>query len=404
MRILLITPTFWPDVGGVETMLVGLCNYLADHQYRVDVLTYNPLIVRKKAPFVERLSEHVVIRRIPWPGRGLFNTFEYFPLIQFFYLVPSLTLATLFFLLFSKKRPKVIHAFGLSGAFAGGLASRLFRIPCLVDMCTVYRLQKRPQLAFFARIILNWCDYVRGNNVVGKEELLEIGIDQNKVGVITPAIDESVFRSLPQDEARAKIGLKKEGFVALFVGRMVEGKNVELAVGAVRLIENSDVTFVFIGEGPLQHLVEEAAREDKRVIYVGNVKHEDLPCFYNAADVLMCAAVDKELISFVGREALMCGLPILASKVAVYFGIPYTVDSSLFPPNVGCFFDPKAESLATCLKGLIRIKRNKEKPYLDRRACRTFAVSNFSTKALNWIGDSYRLLLDRRSSNINAGM
>lgn len=385
-------------------MLAGLCNYLAEHQYKVDVLTYNPLIVRKKAPFVERFNDYVIVRRIPWPGRGLFNTFERFPLIQFFYLVPSLALATLVFLLCSKKRPEIVHAFGLSGAFAGGLASRLFRIPCLVDMCTVYRLRKRPQLAFFARIILNWCDYIRGNNVIGREELLEIGIDRSKVGVIAPSVDESVFRPLPQEETRSKVGLKTEGFVALFVGRMVEGKNVELAIGATRLIKDVDVTFVFIGEGPLQYLVEDAAREDKRIMYVGNVKHKDLPCFYNAADVLMCAAVDKELISFVGREALMCGLPILASKVAVYFGIPYTVESNLFPPSVGCFFDPKAEALAVCLEDLIRIKRNKEVSYLDRQACRTFAINNFSTKALSWLGDSYSILLARRPSNINAGV
>jgi glycosyltransferase involved in cell wall biosynthesis len=395
--VLLITPTFWPDVGGVETMLVGLCSYLAGRQHKVDVLTYNPLIVRKKAPFVEQFNEYVVVRRIPWPGRGLFNTFERFPLIQFFYLVPSLTLATLLFLLFSRRRPDVIHSFGLSGAFAGGLASRFWKIPCLVDMCTVYRLQKRPQLAFFARIILNWCNYVRGNNLVGKEELLGIGINPDKVGVIAPSVDESVFRPLPQEEARSMIGLETAGFVALFVGRMVGGKNVELAVETTRLIKDVDATFVFVGEGPLQHLVETAAGEDKRIVYVGNVKHEGLPYFYNAADILMCAAVDKELISFVGREALMCGLPILAPRVAVYFGIPYTIESNLFPPSVGRFFDPTAESLAACLEDLIRAKRNKGTAPLDRQTCRTFAVSNFSTKALNWGSDLYSVLLERCS-------
>ncbi|MCL4499466.1 MAG: hypothetical protein M1335_04385, partial [Chloroflexi bacterium] len=99
MKILVVTPTFFPDVGGVETMLMEFCRFLARRRYRAHVITYNPLIAPAKAPRHERVNDFVAVSRIPWIGRGLFNVFENYPLIQFLYLVPMLTAVTLSYVL-----------------------------------------------------------------------------------------------------------------------------------------------------------------------------------------------------------------------------------------------------------------------------------------------------------------
>ncbi len=389
-RILLITPTFAPDVGGVETMLKNFCAYLTKHKYLVDVITYSPLIVRAKAPRKEALNEFVTVRRIPWIGWGLFNIFEKFPPIQFLYLVPGLLLGTILFLLRRTRRPDIIHVFGLSGAFVGGLVSRIFGIPSVIDMCTVYRFAKRPLLTKPVRILLDWSDYIRGNNPAGKEELLNIGLAAEKVGMITPPVDEAVFQPIPQVEARAKVGLPEKRYVALFVGRMVDSKNLDIAVNASKLIKMPEVEFVFIGDGPLRYLVEEAAVIDKRIRIIGEVKHHDLRYYYNSADILICAPVDSDLIAFVGREALMCGLPILAPNVAVYFGIPRRVNPELLPSKVGRLLEPTAEALAELLEELIRIKATRKTSPFDRRDCRKYALDHYSTCAMQWLGDAYR--------------
>lgn len=389
MKILLITPTFYPDVGGVETMVSQFCDYSARRKFQVCIITYNPLVVKTKAPFKEKLNEYVTVWRIPWIGRGLFNIFEHYPPIQFLYLVPMLTVVTFFSLLFSKRKPDIIHAFGLSGACASGLASRIFRIPCIVDMCTVYRLPKRPVLSWFVYRILNMCDYIRGNHIPGRDELIKIGISPDKLGIITPPVDELVFKPLSQVEVREKLGLSLKNFIALFVGRMVESKNVDIAVDATKLIKNPNVSFVFVGEGPLRNLVIKAANNDNRIIIVDNVKHHDLVYYYNSADILMCAPVDKDLIAFVGREALMCGLPILALNVATYAGIPYTVDNNLVPSKIGYFLDPTPQAIAICLSELIYQKENKGELPFNRCDCSEFAIKNFSQWAMDWLGDSY---------------
>lgn len=385
----MVTPIFAPDVGGVETMLKNLCAYLSQRRFQVDVVTYSPLIVRTKAPLKERLDEYVTVRRIPWIGFGLFNIFERYPPIQFFYLVPGLLLGTLLFLLRKDRRPDIIHAFGLSGAFAGGLVSRIFGIPCVVDMCTVYRLSERRMLAWFVRLLLNWSDYVRGNNPAGKQELVNIGISPDKVGMIAPPVDESVFKPIPQTEARTRTGLPKKGYIALFVGRMVDSKGVDTAVAATRLVRHRDVTFVFVGEGPLRHLVEEAAASDKRIRIVGNVRHHDLVYYYNAADILMCAPVDSELIAFVGREALMCGLPILAPNAAVYFGIPYPVNPRLISSQIGRLLDPTPAALTTALNGLIEMHKNTGTSPFNRQACRKHALKYYSYRSQESLIEDY---------------
>lgn len=389
MNILLLSPVFKPDVGGVETMLSKFCDYLNACKHETVVMTYSPLVAKTRALFRERLGEYVRIIRIPWIGRGLFNVFEDYPPIQFFYLVPALTIWTLFFLLFTRKKPEIIHAFGLSAAFAGGLASRIYGIPCIVDMCTVYRFQKRPKLAWFVKKMLNMADYIRGNNVVGKEELKEIGINPEKLGVITPPVDETIFKPIPANEAREKIGLPQSKFIALFVGRMVESKNVDVAVASSKLIKSKNVIFVFIGEGPLRKLVEEAAKTDKRIVTFGSVKHQDLVYYYNAGDILMCGAVDRDLISFVGREALLCGLPILALNVATYAGISYEVNENLIPSEIGHFTDPTPEAVADYLERIISRKEEIGVTPFNRDDCVRYGLDNFSQSAMDWIGESY---------------
>lgn len=393
MKILLITPTFSPDIGGVETMLAKFCDYLARRKFRVDVITYNPLMAKTKAPFKEKLNEVVTVWRIPWIGYGLFNIFERYPLIQFFYLVPALTVATLLFIMLNKQRPEIIHAFGLSGAFAGGFASRLYRIPCIVDMCTVYRFPRRKMLARLSRVILDWSSFIRANNPVGRDEIIKTGIKPNKVGIISPPVDELIFKPVSKLIARKKVDIPKDRFVALFVGRMVNSKNVEIAIGTTYLIKYPNILFIFIGEGPLQQLIEKAAEKDERIRHIGSVPHEELVYYYNAADILLCAAVDAKLLSFVAREALMCGLPLLAPNVGIYFGLPYRVSKNLLPTKVGKLLEPAPEAFADYIKKIIKYKEIHHSLPFDSNYCRQFAVKIYSNQAIDWLNGEYERIL-----------
>lgn len=370
-------------------MLANYSEYLSRTDNCVRVLTYSPLISDCKAPFRERIYQNVEVIRIPWIGKGLFNILESYPLLQFFYLVPMLFVALFFMLLCGRAKPDIIHAFGLSAVAAGGLASRIFRIPCMADMCTVYRFPERPMLARLVRPIVGLVDFIRGNSPQGRDELVGIGVSEKKIGLISPPVDEHVFKPISRDLARSRIGRPLKRFVTLFVGRMVKSKNVELAVAAVKLVRNPDISFIFIGDGPLRGQVEELAREDDRVIVIGSVEHHSLVDFYNAADILICGAVDKDLLSFVAREALMCGLPILSVNVAVYAGIPYKVNPDIFPVTVGYLVDATPTSVADTLTKIL-LACDGNFTIKNRQDCAQFALRNFSQAVMGWVGDSYK--------------
>ena len=109
---------------------------------------------------------------------------------------------------------------------------------------------------------------------------------------------------------------------------------------------------------------------------------------------MTCAAVDSKLVSFVGREALMCGLPILFPKKAVYFSIPYIVDDHLVPESCGLVFTPNPKNLAIIINKLHREYEKYHRLFtFKRKNCRQFALQKYSKQAIEWIGDSYKIAI-----------
>ena len=80
--VLILTPFYEPNVGGVETHLKDLTDYLKKtDRYRVYVLTYQPLTTKAKGAYSEGgKDDNVKIIRIPWIGFNLFHKLEPYPM------------------------------------------------------------------------------------------------------------------------------------------------------------------------------------------------------------------------------------------------------------------------------------------------------------------------------------
>jgi len=124
--ILILTPFFAPNVGGVETHLNDLTAYLAEEGYYTYILTYKPITSKINAPYFTK-TRNLEISRLPWFGFNLFSKLEPFPILEFLYITPWLLINAFIFLLFKKNFIKVIHAQGLNSAFIGALLKVIFR-------------------------------------------------------------------------------------------------------------------------------------------------------------------------------------------------------------------------------------------------------------------------------------
>ena len=131
-----------------------------------------------------------------------------------------------------------------------------------------------------------------------------------------------VFTELP---ARTSWSNEEEsprvhGQNTLFVGGLEHRKGIPVLLDAWTKVEAElpTATITIIGSGPLRPVVEDwVRRSPDRRRYLGQVPHEELALFYEAADVLIAPSVRdgrwREQIGLQLREALAAGVTIVAS-------------------------------------------------------------------------------------------
>ena len=78
--ILIITPAFRPNIGGVESYLDDLCDYLVKREHRVYVIAYQPITTKAKGLNFEK-DRTLEIIRMPWFGHNLFHKLEKYPFL-----------------------------------------------------------------------------------------------------------------------------------------------------------------------------------------------------------------------------------------------------------------------------------------------------------------------------------
>ena len=127
---------------------------------------------------------------------------------------------------------------------------------------------------------------------------------------------------MDKELARRKLGLRDGERIILFVGRIEPLKGIDILISAAaQLHEDENFRVLIVGgdtraEAELATLRALAERLDidHHISFVGAVPHEDLPMYYNAADVCVVPSY-YESFGLVAVEAMACGVPVVASRV-----------------------------------------------------------------------------------------
>lgn len=310
--ILLLTTPFRPNVGGVETHLDDLIDAGTKRGYKFIILTYQPLITKISGQTVEK-GRGFTIYRMPWIGMNLFLTFVKFPFFEFLYLFPGLFLLGLPFFIFNGSRINIIHAQGLVAGAVGVFLGKIFQKPVLISTHSIYNFPKSGLYPSFVRFLFKRSQRILTLSNQSKQEVLSLDIPEDRVSIFTYWINQNIFKPMDKKRARKLLKLKelKEGFICLFVGRLVPGKGVEELLEASK--KTKDVNFLIVGDGPLKNEVIKRQTQ-ANLIFVGKVDNNKLPTYYNAADMLIVPSTHEEGFGRVILEALSCGLPVIASN------------------------------------------------------------------------------------------
>ena len=132
----------------------------------------------------------------------------------------------------------------------------------------------------------------------------------------------SYFRPGPSDRARQRLGLPIDRPIVAFVGHFDDNKGPHRILKAIET--RREIGAVFLGSGPMEPT-------GPQVLFSGRVRHEEVPQWLNAADILV-HPVMREGSSNSLREALACGVPVVTSR------IPSNLE--LVDSRVGVLVDP----------------------------------------------------------------
>ena len=236
--------------------------------------------------------------------------------------------------------------------FAAILLSWVTRVPVVVSArgSDVNRFKDLPIIRQLITWVLRKADSVIVVSEALKQVSMGLGIDEKKIHVIPNGVDPEKFFSIPQEEARGKIGFIGEGqSLVLSVCHLTENKGLDVLLEGLVLLTKKTPSLIWslyiVGDGEERERLECFTKSlylSSRVKFFGAVPHEQLVWFYNAANVC-CLLSEQEGWPNVIVESLACGTPVLATSVG---GIPEIVTS----PKVGTLVPRKSEHVAKALK------------------------------------------------------
>lgn len=328
-NILMLSISFSPIIGGIETHLEDLCRYLIRKNYRVWIVAYGPVTTKKDARIEKR--RNLRIYRIPWFNPKLFEKLERYILLEFLYMIPPLLLCSFFFMLRYRKKITVIHSHGINASFVGIILAKIFRKHFVTTVHTVYNLKNKKLLGRIFAFLLNKSDKLLFVSHGIQKEFVDSGVESKKSSVFTYWANQERFRAIDKIEAKKILGWKGK-FVVLFVGRLIKQKGANVLVKAAS-ITNKNILYAFVTSGSYDDFVKMTqGRIPGNVIYIGPVKYSSLHLYYNAADMFVLPSQLREGFSRAVLEAASCGTPVIASNIGA---LPEVVN-----PRIGRLISP----------------------------------------------------------------
>ena len=316
MRIGIFTDTYPPFVNGVSTSVAMLEKALTKLGHQVYIVTVN----NENMKYKYENNDHII--RIPGVPIGIYD----YRLTGAYPLKAVKKIA--------KWNLDVIHSqteFGV-GTFARIIAKQ-YNIPLVHTYHTMYEdyvhyITKGyfdgPSKKIVEYLTNFYCDQTATELIVPTKKTYDLFKEKyhytRNVHIVPTGIEverfySENFKKKELDDLRNQIGLSKDQFTILFVGRLAAEKSVDLLIEAQRdLAKKYNAVLMIVGDGPDMQRYQELAMKYKiedNVIFTGKVPWTEVTKYYQLADIFATAS-RSETQGLTVIEAMAASLPVVA--------------------------------------------------------------------------------------------
>jgi glycosyltransferase involved in cell wall biosynthesis len=228
--------------------------------------------------------------------------------------------------------------------------------------------------------ILNKSDEIVVLSLFTKEKIKDIHkISNNRIRVIPGGVDVNKFVPFINREIiRKRLNISPNKIILFTVRNLVQRMGLENLIIAFKdlIKENAEINLVIGGEGKLKTGLIALARSygvENYIHFVGFIPEEQLPSYYQMADLFVLPTKELEGFGLVTLEAMASGLPVLGTPVGGTKEILGKFDSSFL------FEGTDPYSMAKLISNKYHtIKNNPQRWNEISRRCRKFVEDNYS--------------------------
>ena len=303
MDILITVGIFPPDIGGPASFVPKISKYLISKGHKVKIIS---LSEKENLNYEDEIDVTRISRNLPIIFRWfrtitkIYKSAKNSDLIFVNGLGTETTIANIFL-------RKII----IRKIVGDPVWERVYNKKLTTESFDSFQKNKQRLSIKIQKNIRNW-SIKKSNLIITPSEHLKTFVQnigfENDIYVINNGVE------IKQIE---KVTLENKIIKLVVVSRLVNQKNIDIVIKAVKRIEDKNILLNIVGDGPevnnLKNLVKEKSL-NKRVSFIGKIKNSELHNYLEDADIFIQASNYEGLPHSI-LEAINYEIPILSTEV-----------------------------------------------------------------------------------------
>lgn len=338
-RVVILSPFFPPDKGGVESFLAAVCSELDQKIPDYRVITFFPLKEAKLG--LGDVDDRIV--RVPWFGKGVFDKINHNSGLVFFYLaIPYVFAATILCLgLDRSKRDLIFLGNGLIGSIVAVIVGKILAKGKAVAVYHAVYEKISPIIRKAFIFVWSRSDKILACSNAVKNQIVSVyPAAAAKTDVFYYWIDREIFNVCGKSQQSTSILVPRIGFI----GRLIPEKGVQVMEAICRICR---VKVTVCGTGPMERHCLESAERNQDYIFAGKLERRDLALTLSELDFLVIPSFYAEAGPIVLIECLAFEVIPIITSCSGYADVLRNTVLERF------IVDPSEEAVVSCVQNLV---------------------------------------------------